>query len=53
MRNICKADSYMLFLLNHVGCDAAVREGVMTGGSQYIEFNKPNCAGVAMAFPDI
>jgi hypothetical protein len=45
-----KADNYMMFLLNHVGWDAAVREGVMTGGSQYIEFNKPNSRGHAMGF---
>jgi hypothetical protein len=44
-----KVDSYMEFLLNHVGRDAAVHEGVMTGGSQYIEFNKPN-RGIAMGF---
>jgi hypothetical protein len=43
-----KADSYMMFLLNHVGWDAAVREGVMTGGNQYIEFNKPNGRGQPM-----
>jgi hypothetical protein len=47
-----KADSYMVFLLNHVGWDAAVREGVMTGGNQYIEFNQPNRPnqGTAMGF---
>jgi hypothetical protein len=44
-----KADSYTAFLLNNVGRDPAVNEGVMTGGSQYIEFNKAN-RGTAMGF---
>jgi hypothetical protein len=43
-----KADSYMMFLLNHVSWDAAVREGVMTGGNQYVEFSKPNSRGHPM-----
>jgi hypothetical protein len=42
----------MVFLLNHVGWDAVVQEGVMMGGSQYIEFNQPNRPnrGSAMGF---
>jgi hypothetical protein len=43
-----KADSYMNFLASHIGTDAELIEGVMNGGKQYIDFNKPNAKGAPM-----
>jgi hypothetical protein len=43
-----KADGYMSFLADHIGTDAELIEGVMSGGRQYIDFNKPNAKGAPM-----
>jgi hypothetical protein len=32
----------MVFLLDHLGRDPAISNGMMTGGKLYIDFNKPN-----------
>ena len=45
-----KAKRSITFLIDHLGRDAMVNQGVMKGGQQWLDFNKPGTKGAPMGF---